>query len=319
MDIAIDVSWEAVIVTFVGMVPRQILYYYMAIRLLDVPHPRRTFIGCALLSLTLVAGSTPLPISWRLVGLIALCSPPFILARDRLPQKAFIAVAMVIIFILGNTADALLWYAFAGGGPTPSAIDANAPLFAAVLVSDLVVLEILFIGFVHFANKYLRPEVKRYSGEGAKHFVLFPLLQLPLLGAVLLCAFRVSVRWSLGFAVLVFALGLLCLGADLVLFHFVEQFALERIEAARVEALNRRLDAELGRYRELALVLENSAQLRHDLRNQTQVVSALAERGEFSRARECVGELLQEIERIDEAERTVLPADPVEPAEEGAR
>ena len=146
--------------------------------------------------------------------------------------------------------------------------------------------------------------MKRYVGEGPKYFIWFPLLQIPFLVIALVGIDSVD-AWNPLLVVLVFSLGVVLLVADLALFRAIDRFVLERYEASRIELLERQLADELRFFDDLSLVLENSAQLRHDLRNHMQVIEVLASRGDFDSARGHVRSLLGEIERTNESDSAI--------------
>lgn len=127
-------------------------------------------------------------------------------------------------------------------------------------------------------------------------FGLFPLLQVVLL---FLC-YWVVVRycgadWNLSWACV--ALAVLCLAVDgLVLSAIVNVRARTR-DADRARALRSQLDAYLAEYQETVEKMERTARLRHDLRNQVQIVNALAARGEFELAQRHIASMLKELEK----------------------
>ena len=67
--------------------------------------------------------------------------------------------------------------------------------------------------------------------------------------------------------------------------------------ADRARALRSQLDAYLAEYQETVEKMERTARLRHDLRNQVQIVNALAARGEFELAQHHIAAMLKELEK----------------------
>ena len=93
------------------------------------------------------------------------------------------------------------------------------------------------------------------------------------------------------------ALAVLCLAVDgLVLVAIISVRARTR-HADRARALRSQLDAYLVEYQETVERMERTARLRHDLRNQVQIVNALAARGEFELAQHHIAAMLKELEK----------------------
>ncbi len=301
-----DLLLHCLPVAFLGGIPRLVLCAYAMTRMLDMRRPRLCFGACTAAAIAVVPILPLAPPYARFAIMMGLCLLPVFAARDRVAHRVFIAVASIVVVVVSDSAAALAWTCVVGGDLSTVSARDDLSVYAAISAIHLVVLSALYTGLRHCANCFLNYDVRRYDGEGPKYFVLFPFMQLPLLCIAVVGLLQVSPEWGVQSTTLMFSMSLLCLGADLLMFYAVDQFVLERYDAARVEVLELRLDADLRRYRQLALVLENSAQLRHDLRNQVQVIHALADRGEFDRARTCVGELLSEIDQIDEMERETL-------------
>lgn len=301
-----DLLLRCLPVAFLGGIPRLALCAYAMTRMLDVRRPRLCFGACTAVAIVVVPILPLAPPYARFMLVLGLCLLPVLAARDRAAHRVFVAVASVVAIVASDSAAALVWSFAVGDGLSIVSARGNLPVFTAISAIQLVALSILFTGLRRCVNRFLNSNVRRYDGEGPKYFLLFPFMQLPLLCIAVVGLLQVPPEWSVQSTTLMFSMSLLCLGADLLMFYAVDQFVLERYDAARVEVLEMRLDSDLRRYRKLALVLENSAQLRHDLRNQVQVIHALADRGEFDRARACVAELMGEIDQIDEMERETL-------------
>lgn len=298
-----DLFLQSLPVAILGGIPRLALYTYAMMRMLDVRRPRLCFGVCVAAAIVAVPFLPFVSSFARFLIVMAFCLLPAFAACDRIVHRVFIVVAAIVVLVVSDSAAALAWIGVVGDDLTIASARGNLSVYAAVSAIHLAVLGILYTGLGHYTNRFLNADVRRYVGEGPKYFVLFPLMQLPLLCIATIGLLQVPPEWSAQAITLMFSMSFLGLAADLLLFYAVDQFVLERYDAARVEVLTMRLDSDLRRYRQLALVLENSAQLRHDLRNQVQVIHALADRGEFDRARTCAAELLGEIEQIDKMER----------------
>ena len=69
-----------------------------------------------------------------------------------------------------------------------------------------------------------------------------------------------------------------------------------RRDDARAADLGGELDRYLADYQDTVDMAQRSARLRHDLRNQVQVVNALAERGELQLAEQHIDAMLKELD-----------------------
>ena len=131
-----------------------------------------------------------------------------------------------------------------------------------------------------------RRAVSQYWASG-----LFPLLQVVLLFCVVAVVRFCGADWNLSWACV--ALAVLCLAVDgLVLVAIISTR-----HADRARALRSQLDAYLAEYQETVEKMERTARLRHDLRNQVQIVNALAARGEFELAQHHIAAMLKELEK----------------------
>lgn len=170
-------------------------------------------------------------------------------------------------------------------------IGAIAGVSAFAIVSGFIALAVALALAAVVAVRRRRRAVSQYWAFG-----LFPLLQVVLL---FLCCWVVvrycGADWNLSWACV--ALAVLCLAVDgLVLVAIISVRARTR-HADRARALRSQLDAYLVEYQETVERMERTARLRHDLRNQVQIVNALAARGEFELAQHHIAAMLKELEK----------------------
>lgn len=123
---------------------------------------------------------------------------------------------------------------------------------------------------------------------------LFSLMQV----AFLLLGYWTVVRYCAADSRLLriyIVLAVLCLGVDAVVLLSINRLRQRARNEARARLLRERLDAYLKDYQLTVAKMEASARMRHDLRNQVQIVNTLAERGEFDLAQRHIAALLQEL------------------------
>lgn len=306
MDVlAFGLPWENIVVDLVGYLPVQILYGYVMTRLLDIPRPTLFVVAYSICSFLVVPFSSL--IGMPLFGLMEalLCATPALLARDRALHCAIIVASSIVAVAIAYLAFLLLWMLVADDPFSYQEKYARLAGYAVASGLHLIVLDALFVLLRRAQSRWLTPEVKRYTGEGTKYFIWFPLLQVPFL-LIALIGIGTAAAWNPLLVVGVLLMGVFFLVSDLVLFRAIDDFVLEQFEALRIEVLERQLDEELKLFDDLSALLENSAQLRHDLRNHLQIIEMLASRGESDAAREHVRNLLGEIENMDARDASVI-------------
>lgn len=301
----LGLTWENAIVALVGDVPIQILYGYVMTRLLDIPRPTLFTVAYALCALVLVPLSSLFGMPAYIAMETILCIVPSFIARDRVSHRVLMIASSLVVVIVAYLAFLLLWMLIVDEPFSYQVKYAHLSHYAVASVLHWIVLDALFVLLRRAQSRWLTPAVGRYKGEGPKYFIWFPLLQVPFLLIALVGIDAVG-AWNLLLVVLVLLMGVFLLVSDLALFRAIDRLALEHFEAWRIEALERQLAEELQLFDDLSTVLENSAQLRHNLRNHLQIIEVLASRGEFDAARNHVRDLLGEIEMMNARDESVI-------------
>ena len=303
--LAFGMTWENIIVELVGAVPIQILYGYAMTRLLDIPRPALFMTAYSVFALVVDPLSSRFSMPFFVIVQILLCAVPALFARDRPLHRAVVVASSIVAAIIAYLACLLLWMLVVDDPFSYQEKYTRLASYAVASGLHLILLDVLFVMLRRAQSQWLTPEVKRYTGEGTKYFIWFPLLQVPFL-LIALIGIGTAAVWSPLLVVSVLLMGVFFLVSDLALFRAIDDFVLERFETLRIEALERQLNDELQLFDDLSTLLENSAQLRHDLRNHLQIIEMLASRGEFDAAREHVRNLLGEIESMDARDGSVI-------------
>lgn len=303
--LAFGMTWENIIVELVGAVPIQILYGYAMTRLLDIPRPALFMTAYSVFALVVDPLSSRFSMPFFAMVQILLCAAPALFARDRPLHRAIVVASSIVAAIIAYLACLLLWMLVVDDPFSYQEKYTRLASYAVASGLHLILLDVLFVMLRRAQSQWLTPEVKRYTGGGTKYFIWFPLLQVPFL-LIALIGIGTAAVWSPLLVVSVLLMGVFFLVSDLALFRAIDDFVLERFEALRIEVLERQLNDELQLFDDLSTLLENSAQLRHDLRNHLQIIEMLASRGEFDAAREHVRDLLGEIESMDARDASVV-------------
>lgn len=298
-------TWENAIVALVGDVPIQILYGYVMTRLFDIPRPALFTVAYALFALVLVPFSSLFGMTAYIAIETILCVAPAFIARDCASHRVLMIGSSLVVVIVAYLAFLVLWMLVVDDPFSYQEKYENLSRYAVASVIHWIVLDALFVLLRRAQSRWLTPNTERYIGEGPKYFIWFPLLQVPFL-LIALVGINAVDAWSPLLVVLVLLMGAFLLVSDLVLFRAIDRFALECFEAWRIETLEHQLAKELQLFDDLSTVLENSAQLRHNLRNHLQIIEVLASRGEFESARNHVRDLLGEIELMNARDESVV-------------
>lgn len=133
---------------------------------------------------------------------------------------------------------------------------------------------------VYIWRRGIRPQDEPYL----RRFILAPLSQhfLIIFSAVL----SLFHRAPLGSYLLLGAMALCCVLADFLLFHGLRNYTNQQLARQQTELLEEQLRQQLAYYNGVVAHIEDTARLRHKLRNQLQTVYALMERGEYDHAQE---------------------------------
>ncbi|MDO4290306.1 MAG: hypothetical protein Q4C41_03635 [Eggerthellaceae bacterium] len=284
------------LVVLLSAFPAEIIYIYATTRVLRMSHVA-VFWALRLslmLAITLTRASFPELAPWMSlfagVGMYALL--PLVMSKGRLTYRVFVVLALFLLVSIADIVTTAFWFLIAGV-PLPSGPELYAVL-PEFLVSRLVHLLVVALLMGVFCVG-----MRRLSGGERHHGVraVMPLLVVQ----VALIALTIS-TWQYydgnkaGIGAVALALGLACLVVDAYLLSAIERFEQQRLSRERARMLEGQLDDYLGRYAAVAESVGRVAQLRHDARNQLQVVSDLAARGERDQARSMLAALIARCE-----------------------
>ena len=165
----------------------------------------------------------------------------------------------------------------------------HAPQFIACVSAEIVALALMLSGLRWLCRRFFPLDdgrgarVERRGAEWLQRFALFPLIQVALIYSMVWIAFDVM-RGDGAYMMATAALFALCMEADVLLFLQMDQSFKQR----RAELEASVLEAQVGEYLEelaaMQRLLDDTARLRHDVRNHQAVVSALCANGEYREA-----------------------------------
>lgn len=164
-----------------------------------------------------------------------------------------------------------------------------APQFIACVSAEIVALAFMLSGLRWLCRRFFPLDDSRSERVGRRgaawlqRFALFPLIQVALIYSMVWIAFDVM-RGDGTYMMATAALFVLCMAADVLLFLQMDQSFKQR----RAELEASVLEAQVGEYLEelaaMQRLLDDTARLRHDVRNHQAVVSALCANGEYREA-----------------------------------
>ena len=269
-------------------------------------HPRNKraywVMGLCLMAFALLVRGDLAEFARPLLGAL-MAAAPLLFGRGTLARRVTLSAFGLVIVLPGDLFLDMMFDILAGATIDDHAtVAANATLFACATLLEVFVEITLFWGLTALVRRFYPEEgvdvaapSSRRASVIASSFAAFSVVQAMLLA---LC-FSVAVGPCDGDPALLRLFGLimlLCFGVDALLLLAVGRFRGKVCDDARAADLSGELDRYLSDYKVTVEMAQRSARLRHDLRNQVQVVNALAERGEFQLAEQHIDAMLEELD-----------------------
>lgn len=292
------------LIYFLVALPSQLALIYVPTRLLDIRHKGWYWAIelMAALPLLLVRDYVGQP-AWVLFGSMTMVVPWIAFARDPLPRRLFATAMIVLAVALAEIPPSLLWSNVAGAdvsvAPVPSD---NLEIFLAAHLLHLVVL-VALLAILVAVGRWVSLTSTR---DGISQFIGFIVVQCLL---VMLSVGIMEVTGDLSQPIVLgnLVVGMTCVVADGLFFPFMERYNLMVREDERAQMLSYELSHYLLRYREIEREVSAVARVRHDLRNQANVILMLIDQGAVSKARGYVDELQgRVVEMVDGAAAPAL-------------
>ena len=258
--------------------------------------------GLCLMALALLVRGDLAEFAHPLLGAL-MASAPLLFGRGTLARRVTLSAFGLVVVLPGDLFLDMTFDILAGATIDDHAtVAANVTLFACATLLEVFVEITLFWGLTALVRRFYPEEgvdvaapSSRRASVIASSFAVFSVVQAMLLA---LC-FGVTVGPCDGDPALLRLFGmlmLLCFGVDALLLLAVGRFRGKVRDDARAADLSGQLDRYLSDYEVTVKMAQRSARLRHDLRNQVQVVNALAERGEFQLAEQHIDAMLEELD-----------------------
>ena len=285
------------------VVPTWLVYLGFESYILHLQNRRAYWVmGISLMMFALLVRGDLAEFAHPLLGAL-MASAPLLFGRGTLARRVTLSAFGLVIVLPGDLFLDMTFDILAGATIDDHAtVAANATLFACATLLEMFVEITLFWGLTSLVRRFYPEEgadvaapSSRRASVIASSFAVFSVVQAMLLA---LC-FSVAVGPCDGDSALLRLFGLfmlLCFGVDAVLLLAAGRFSGKMRDDVRVADLSGQLDRYLSDYEVTVNMAQHSARLRHDLRNQVQVVNALAERGEFELAEQHIDAMLKELD-----------------------
>lgn len=226
---------------------------------------------------------------------------PLLLSQDKLSSRVFVIVLVNVVLAIAEIAGAALWLALSG---TPL-VDQDTFAFSSG-VADYWTVRLVHLLLAIMLLSGLYAVLRRFSAseqEGMRFFVVLPLTQVVLL-SVSLAIMQYLPHQSDLFNYGNLVLAAVCVVVDCFLFVSMGRYGMRQRSEQRAALLQCELDDYLHEYRVVVEDMEAVARLRHDLRNQLQVATELAEDGKSEEALNLLADMKSAVNALDaEGER----------------
>lgn len=292
-----------VLVVLSVVAPTWLVYLGFESHILHLRNKRAYWVmGLCLMAFALLVRGDLAEFAYPLLGAL-MATAPLLFGRGTLAQRVTLSAFGLVIVLPGDLFLDVMFDILAGATIDDHAtVAANATLFACATLFEVFVEITLFWGLTALVRRFY-PEEGAYAAAPssrrasviASSFAVLSVVQAMLLA---LC-FSVAVGPCDGDPALLRLFGLimlLCFGVDALLLLAVGRFCGKVRDDARAADLSGELDRYLSDYKVTVEMAQRSVRLRHDLRNQVQVVNALAERGEFELAEQHIDAMLEELD-----------------------
>lgn len=224
------------------------------------------------------------------VGVFGSFVIPLFLLRGSLLRRLVVCSLCMSAQTGAELVGAVVWMGLTGLQVMDNGLALRYALqFIACVSAEIVALALMLSGLRWLCRRFFplddgRSErVGRRGAAWLQRFALFPLIQVALIYSMVWIAFDVM-RGDGAYMMATAALFVLCMAADVLLFLQTDRSFKQR----RAELAASVLEAQVGEYLEelaaMQRLLDDTARLRHDVRNHQAVVSALCASGEYREA-----------------------------------
>ena len=204
---------------------------------------------------------------------------PFLMADERPARKVFVIALMNVAIMIAEVLGTALWYGMTG-------IDIIDYDNTRAHLGEFAIMHAARLDDSAVRRAAPRSTTRRVCG--IDEFAAVPLVS-GRAGSSADGSPDCRVYARLGSSMLFYGMSVLAIGCfvvDAMLFASMDRYARKRHEDQRAALLQGQLDACLAQCNAFVLEVEQTARMRHDVRNQAHAAMVLAERGDYARARD---------------------------------
>ncbi len=215
--------------------------------------------------------------------------PVFLLQGTWLARVITVSLGWLALSV-GEVAGVLVWSSVSGLGVVNNdVLLQNLPTFVlAFFGCDLVVLYLLLTGERFFVRKFVpcglgEPETNPKRGRWSVAFGVFVVLQVMVVFETVGFGYQAQ-GWSPSSVVVAAVVLFVLVIVDLLILRLLKRTVTFVREEVRAEALEASIAAYLREAEDMQGLLDDTARLRHDVRNHRAVVELMCKRGEYAQA-----------------------------------
>lgn len=276
---------------YVIALPIQILYDGLLAYIIPPKSKRAYWIIVIAVAVVLILFRPLYPTEIRgMLGIFQSIVLPICLMTGSVPKRVIVCSLAMVLMAAAELTGAVIWVSSTGLEMMNDQLAlAHAPLTIFMgLVGYGLVMTPAMLGMGKVVHRFFpdaRRDQRSSPASGAvspvwmRRLALFPLMQVPLIFIVLGICFSVT-RGEPAFVVASAAILLLCAAIDALLFLQMRRSAESQRAELEAALLEERLAGYLRESAAVQRLLDDTARLRHDLRNHQAVVATLCERGD---------------------------------------
>lgn len=283
------------LISMLYILPYDVITVWTLCRMVEIRYPKLLFAVWTISSWPIMLIRTADPVlGWLRPVLSALLWLGCVLlfAKERRIKTIFAAELVSWISVAADMAVALLLLPRFPESVRMEMLEGHIPVTLAMQLVFWIVVALLCAALLLLWEKTVRGDIEAQLWR----YALVPASQDMLLGIT--AAFALVYRAGARTYLLLLVLLAVCMGIDWLMFRAIRQHAQEQLLRQRTDFLEQQLEEQLRYYDDTVRRIEQTARMRHDLRNQMQTVYVLMEQGETEVAREqlqqMAGQLRQE-------------------------
>lgn len=275
-----------------------VFYLWLIARILPPRSPKRYWIA-SLLTIGIMLFLKPVrpPVLGSLAYAAITLGLPIVLLKGSLFARILTSCMYMIAMTIGEVVGAAAWYVTTGLGTVDNdAIFTHFPAYIfGVWCVNMVTTGLLLVGVRYLIHRFVPcglsdDDVVELEGGWPTAYIIFVIMQITVISEAMAFGLM-SQAWMFENLMIVGALLVLFVLGDLLLFCMINRSVAWAKEQVRAEALEASIADYLREAEDMQCLLDDTARLRHDIRNHRAVVELICERGEYAQAEAYLADL----------------------------